>query len=102
MFFGSHSLNSFVMPTVLATVSDDLKRDIKSDAKELKDTFDRNLRSKLREIKDSSTVFNEIFQVLNQQVTFSREENNVLREENAKLWTHSDKLKENSSRNLRT
>lgn len=90
------------MPTVLATVSDDLKRDIKSDAKELKDTFDRNLRSKLREIKDSSTAFNEIFQVLNQQVTFSREEDNVLREENAKLWTHSDKLKENSSRILRT
>lgn len=38
------------MSRVLATVSDDLKRDIKSDPKELKDTFDRNLRSKLPEM----------------------------------------------------
>lgn len=93
------------MSKELTLICEDLKRDIKSELKDFKDTLDRDLRKELRDIKVSLTFINKLYEELKEKVNATQSDNRALKDENAKLRTTCDELakqvKENTSRLVR-
>lgn len=71
---------------------DDLKRELKTELKQLRDIFERDFRKELREIKNSMTFMNKEFEEIKDELKAIRTENKELKAENEKLHVKCDKL----------
>lgn len=85
---------------------DDIKREIRADLKEFKESFDRDMRKDIRDIKASLNLINKLYEELKEEINVVRTENKNLMIENTKLQAPCDELtkqvKEYFSRLLRT